>query len=607
MSGQPVYVNNLVINKVNGVTIPPSAWANLSALTSFSTDSSVEFGSLTADIVIPNTLTSGGSVITASSLSKLSGLDQELSTNSSVEFGSLKINGQTPSFGDNGIQTAYLDMNGYSVINANNINTATINSKVPVYTTDVRSTDLNMNTHAITDVTNLTVSGNINTTTINTKTPMYTISSSNLDMNSKNITNVNSLNFSGGTITGLTTINGDPYSPGISIPNITYVTSAQQLSSITSGVYVICGNITLSADTNINITNMNVSFIGYGKDISSITFSQSSTTSTLTCINIYNTSNVVIKNLTLKCSQDTKNNINCINNTGSNVAYKQTLTISGSRIRGFLGPHLIYLDDIETFYCTDTVFEYNKPTTSYIHIILVHEIYFYENRFTNPNVVGLTTYGIIPYINIVSSTSKIVNISNNTFYLYLTGIGIKLVTNIDSVNISGNTFNNEGDSTTPIESGNYNSYIIKDNCGYSTILTTPYINAVSTTINSDATLCDTTYKQIVYNGITNLDSNLFDISNVGILTYKGSYDRLINISATFIYSTTMIGLIGLFKGTNNITPLNYIATSNTISGVSSVFLTSIVSASYNDTFRFRVSQLSSQFTCKFVSISAYAI
>ena len=47
--------------------------------------------------------------------------------------------------------------------------------------------------------------------------------------------------------------------------------------------------------------------------------------------------------------------------------------------------------------------------------------------------------------------------------------------------------------------------------------------------------CDNTYKQIVYNGITTLNSNIFDISNVGIITYKGDYNRLINISATFTF------------------------------------------------------------------------
>ena len=68
-----------------------------------------------------------------------------------------------------------------------------------------------------------------------------------------------------------------------------------------------------------------------------------------------------------------------------------------------------------------------------------------------------------------------------------------------------------------------------------------------------------------------------------------------------------ISSIGLFKGIDNTTPLNYISTSsnNTITSIS---LTSIVSASDNDTFRSRVSQINlTQFTCKFVSTSAYAI
>ena len=85
-----IYVNNLSVAKVNGYTIETSAWNNLNALASYGTSSDVKFNTLTANINIPSgkTLTADGEIVSASALSYLKGLNQELKTTSNVVFSS---------------------------------------------------------------------------------------------------------------------------------------------------------------------------------------------------------------------------------------------------------------------------------------------------------------------------------------------------------------------------------------------------------------------------------------------------------------------------------------------------------------------------------------
>ena len=366
-----------------------------------------------------------------------------------------------------------------------------------------------------------------------------------------------------------------------SINSIVYVTNGSQIPSVinTDGVYIICNAINLNY--NITISNCNVSFIGYDKSTSYITFSANTDTN----ITI-NAASVYINRVTIKSTGGANGIIN-----NGNVGKTKSFIIIESCISGYTGSYVVSMSDLDIIKFRDTLFEYNYPNTDYILVNKARKVEFTSNEFIRPHNTSVNIYGtFLAFIKFTSAVNnEVINILTNIFHPYNSQNGISLADFMTPYNFIINYNNfitlNQTTGVPILFTPNTQPQLQVNN-----IQSRPFLNASLIGNSKFTSSISNTYVNFNFdNKITTMSSYKWSISNAGLLTYLGNETIIARIEIYFNLNQNKISInpsyrIGIFKN-NNVTPINSMAIIVTKDVAYTPFnITVAVDANINDTF-----------------------